>query len=121
MASTHDISKDAKTRMGKTIESLRHELSKLRTGRAHASLLDHVSVDYYGSTVPLSQVSTVNAEDARTLAVSPWEKKMVPVVEKGMAREARERYQTAGELAEDLRAFLQFAPVRARYRGRIDR
>lgn len=84
MASKDDIKKDAKARMSKSIEALRHELSKLRTGRAHVSLLDHVTVDYYGSTVPLSQVSSVNAEDARTLAVSPWEKKMVPLVEKAI-------------------------------------
>lgn len=84
MASTDDIKKDAKARMSKSIEALRHELSKLRTGRAHASLLDHVIVDYYGSPVPLSQVASVNAEDARTLAVSPWEKKMVPVIEKAI-------------------------------------
>lgn len=80
----NDIKKDAETRMQKSIESLKQELSKLRTGRAHPSLLDHVTVEYYGSEVPISQVANVNVEDARTLAVQPWEKTMVQVVEKAI-------------------------------------
>ncbi len=70
--------------MGKSIESLKNELSKIRTGRANISLLDHVMVDYYGSDVPINQAATVSVEDARTLAVSPWEKAMVPAVEKAI-------------------------------------
>jgi len=79
-----DIKTDAATRMGKSVESLRHELAKIRTGRAHPSLLDHLVVSYYGSDVPIKQVANITAEDAHTLAVSPWEKGMVPVVEKAI-------------------------------------
>ncbi len=79
-----EILDDAKVRMGKSVESLRVELQKLRTGRAHTSLLDHVHVEYYGSEVPLSQVASINVEDARTLTVVPWEKPMVQVVEKAI-------------------------------------
>ena len=79
-----DIKSDAATRMGKSVEALAHELAKVRTGRAHPSLLDHIRVEYYGSEVPLSQVANINVEDARTLTVSPWEKPMVSVVEKAI-------------------------------------
>lgn len=79
-----DIKKDTETRMGKSVESLKTELTKIRTGRAHASLLDHVMVEYYGSEVPIVQAATVSVEDARTLAVSPWEKALVPVIEKAI-------------------------------------
>ncbi|MET0069943.1 MAG: ribosome recycling factor [Candidatus Thiodiazotropha sp.] len=79
-----DIKSDANTRMGKSVESLVHELAKVRTGRAHPSLLDHIRVDYYGSEVPISQVANINVEDARTLTVVPWEKTMVSVVEKAI-------------------------------------
>ena len=79
-----DIKEDAKTRMVKSIESLRQEFSKVRTGRAHTSLLDHIRVSYYGSEVPLNQVANVSVQDPRTLGVSPWEKKMVPDVEKAI-------------------------------------
>jgi ribosome recycling factor len=80
----NDLKKDAETRMAKSIESLRTELTKLRTGRAHTSLLDHVTVEYYGSPVPINQVANVNVGDARSLTVVPWEKKMVPLVEKAI-------------------------------------
>jgi ribosome recycling factor len=80
----NDIQKDTKLRMGKSIESLVHELAKLRTGRAHPSLMDHVMVPYYGSDVPLSQVANINVEDARTLTISPWEQNMVGPVEKAI-------------------------------------
>lgn len=80
----NDIRKDAEARMKKSIESLKSELSKLRTGRAHTSLLDHITVDYYGVATPLSQVAAVNVADARMLTVTPWEKAMVPVVEKAI-------------------------------------
>ncbi|MEJ2453974.1 MAG: ribosome recycling factor [Candidatus Thiodiazotropha sp.] len=79
-----DIKTDATTRMGKSVEALVHELAKVRTGRAHPSLLDHIRVDYYGSEVPLSQVANINTEDARTLTVTPWEKTMVAPVEKAI-------------------------------------
>ena len=70
--------------MTKSVEALTHEFSKLRTGRAQASLLDHVSVPYYGSEVPINQVASVVVSDARTLTVTPWEKKVVPEVEKAI-------------------------------------
>ncbi len=79
-----DVKKDATIRMGKSVEALGHELAKLRTGRAHPSLLDHVMVSYYGSDVPLNQVANINVEDARTLTVSPWEQAMVAPVEKAI-------------------------------------
>ncbi|MBS0002029.1 MAG: ribosome recycling factor [Thioalkalivibrio sp.] len=76
--------KDASQRMDKTLESLRSEFTKIRTGRAHTSLLDHVMVEYYGSEVPINQVANVNVEDARTLTVAPWERNMVGKVEKAI-------------------------------------
>jgi len=79
-----DVKKDTKIRMGKSVESLVHELAKIRTGRAHPSLLDHVTVSYYGTDTPLNQVAKVNVEDARTLAVTPWEQSMVGPVEKAI-------------------------------------
>ena len=79
-----EIKKDAATRMSKSIDALRHELSKLRTGRANPALLDHVNVSYYGSDVPLNQVASVTIGDARSLVVTPWEKKIVPDVEKAI-------------------------------------
>ncbi|MCG6897820.1 MAG: ribosome recycling factor [Thiocapsa sp.] len=79
-----DIKKDAAERMAKSVEALTHELAKIRTGRAHPSLLDHVMVSYYGSEVPIRQVANVSAEDARTLAVTPWERNMVQAVEKAI-------------------------------------
>jgi ribosome recycling factor len=81
-----DIKKDARERMGKSIESLKQSLSKVRTGRAHPSLLDHLTVDYYGSEVPISQVANISVEDARTLMVTPWEKQMVQVIEKAIMK-----------------------------------
>ena len=80
----NDIKKDAEARMKKSIDALRQELKKLRTGRAHTSLLDHITVEYYGSQVPLSQVANISVDDPRTLAVSPWEKPMVSVIEKAI-------------------------------------
>jgi len=79
-----EILKDAKIRMGKSVESLENEMSRLRTGRAHPSLLEHVRVDYYGAETPLSQVANINTEDARTLSVTPWEQSMVQAVEKAI-------------------------------------
>ncbi|MGH8494515.1 MAG: ribosome recycling factor [Gammaproteobacteria bacterium] len=79
-----DIKKDATERMKKSVASLKAEFKKIRTGRAHTSLLDHVTVEYYGTEVPISQVANVGVEDSRTLTVSPWEKQMVPKVEKAI-------------------------------------
>lgn len=79
-----DIKKDVTKRMSKSIESLKDELTKIRTGRAHTSLLDHIRVDYYGNEVPLTQAATVSVQDARTLTVQPWEKTMVSVIEKAI-------------------------------------
>ena len=79
-----EIKKDANTRMSKSVEALKVELTKIRTGRANVSLLDHVMVDYYGSDVPLNQAANISVDDARTLAVSPWEKTMVPAIEKAI-------------------------------------
>jgi len=81
-----DIKKDAATRMEKSVVSLQQELTKLRTGRAHTSLLDHISVDYYGSETPLTQVANVNVENSRTLTVVPWEKSMVQAIEKAIMK-----------------------------------
>jgi len=70
-----DILKDAASRMKKSAEALESEFSRMRTGRAHPSLLEHLKVDYYGSDTPLGQVANINTEDARTLTVTPWEPK----------------------------------------------
>jgi len=81
-----DILKDASQRMDKSIDVLQQEFTKIRTGRAHPSLLDHVSVEYYGSDVPLSQAASINSEDARTLVIQPWEKPMVGIIEKALLK-----------------------------------
>ena len=79
-----DIKKDAEQRMQKSIESLRNDLTKIRTGRAHPSLLDQVMVDYYGTETPISQVANISTEDARTLKVVAWEKPMMAKIEKAI-------------------------------------
>lgn len=79
-----EIIKDAEKRMGKSIDALHTELAKIRTGRAHPSLLDQIHVDYYGADTPINQVANVTVEDARTLVVTPWEKDMVAKVEKAI-------------------------------------
>ncbi|MDY6956432.1 MAG: ribosome recycling factor [Pseudomonadota bacterium] len=79
-----EIRKDAAERMKKSIEVLRQNLSKIRTGRAHTSLVDHIQVPYYGSDVSLTQVASVAVTDARTLTITPWEKNMVAPVEKAL-------------------------------------
>jgi len=81
-----EILQDAGVRMGKSIEAFRLTLGKVRTGRAHPSLLDHLVVDYYGSDVPISQVANIGIEDARTLTVTPWEKTMVQAIEKAILK-----------------------------------
>ena len=81
---SQDLKRDAEKRMQKAVESLQHEMGKIRTGRANASFLDHVQVDYYGSLTPLKQVASVTASDSRTLLVTPFEKSMVNAVEKSI-------------------------------------
>ncbi len=81
-----DIQQDAATRMAKSIEALKHEFSKIRTGRAHPSLLDQINVSYYGSESALSQVANIAVEDARTLTITPWEKGMVQAIEKAIMK-----------------------------------
>jgi ribosome recycling factor len=80
----NEIKADAADRMGKSVQALGAALKKLRTGRAHPSLVEHLTVEYYGAQVPLSQVANVAIEDARTLSITPWEKQMVPVIEKAI-------------------------------------
>jgi ribosome recycling factor len=84
MSTTQEVKKSAEQKMQKSIEALKNDLGKIRTGRAHAGLLDHVTVDYYGSQVPIAQVANVTVVDARTLGVSPWEKKLVGAIEKAI-------------------------------------
>lgn len=78
------VVKDAEARMRKSIDSFKTEIAKLRTGRAHPSILDHIRVDYYGNEMPLNQVANINATDARTLTITPWEKNMVQAIEKAI-------------------------------------
>lgn len=78
------IISDSQVRMNKSIDALKNELAKLRTGRANPALLDHIQVDYYGSMTPLNQVAGVVVEDARTLSIKPWEKTLVAVIEKAL-------------------------------------
>ncbi len=80
----HPVIKDAKIRMDKSIEALRNELSKVRSGKATTALLDGIKVDYYGSLVPLNQVGNVSVLDAHTLSITPWEKTMVQVIDKAI-------------------------------------
>jgi len=80
----NDIQQDARGRMTKSIEAFKVELTKIRTGRAHPSLLNHITVDFYGSEVPIGQAANITVEDARTLAVTPWDKSMVAIIEKAI-------------------------------------
>jgi ribosome recycling factor len=79
-----DIKKTAEQKMSKSVEALKNDLGKVRTGRAHTGILDHIHVDYYGARMPLNQVANLTLSDARTITVQPWEKKMIPVVEKAI-------------------------------------
>jgi len=79
-----DIKKQATEKMAKSIDTLKHDLAKVRTGRAHTGLIDHLRVDYYGTEMPINQVANVTLADARTIAIQPYEKKMVQVVEKAI-------------------------------------
>jgi ribosome recycling factor len=79
-----DVIKTAEQKMDKTLETLKHDLGKIRTGRAHTGILDHVMVDYYGTPTPIPQVSNVTLIDARTIGVTPWDKKMAGAIEKAI-------------------------------------
>ncbi len=79
-----ELKKSTEQKMQKSLEALKGDLGKVRTGRAHAGILDHVQVDYYGSMMPINQVANINLIDARTIGVAPWEKKMAPVIEKAI-------------------------------------
>jgi ribosome recycling factor len=79
-----DVKKDATARMSKCVQNFQAELKKLRTGRAHPSLVEHLKVEYYGSEVPLQQVASISVEDGRTLVISPWEKSVVQAIEKAI-------------------------------------
>ncbi len=79
-----DIKKDARERMAKCVQTFQSDMKKLRTGRAHPSLIEHLKVDYYGNDTPLNQVANIAVEDGRTLVVSPWEKSMVQAIEKAI-------------------------------------
>ena len=82
--SIQDIRKQSTEKMGKSVDALKNDLAKVRTGRAHAGLIDHIRVDYYGSEMPINQVANVTLADARTIQIQPFEKKMVQVVEKAI-------------------------------------
>jgi len=79
-----DVKKSAEHKMQRTLETLKTDLGKIRTGRPHTGILDHVMVDYYGSPMPINQVANVSLLDARTISVTPWEKKMVGAIEKAI-------------------------------------
>ncbi len=79
-----DLKKQVEQKMQKSIEALKHDLAKVRTGRAHAGLLDHIHIDYYGQSMPLKQVANISLSDARTITVQPWEKKLAPIIEKAI-------------------------------------
>jgi len=79
-----DVKKDARERMAKCVQNFQADLKKLRTGRAHPSLIEHLKVDYYGSEVPLQQVASIAVEEGRTLVISPWEKTVVQAIEKAI-------------------------------------
>lgn len=81
---TSEIKKHAETKMVKSVESYKTSLSKIRTGRAHAGLLDHIQIDYYGSMMPINQIATVTASDSRTLTVQPFDSKMTAAIEKAI-------------------------------------
>lgn len=79
-----DVKKTADQKMGKSIEKLKADLAKIRTGRAHTGILDHIQVDYYGTMTPINQLANISLLDARTISVQPWEKKLVSAIEKAI-------------------------------------
>lgn len=82
----NDLKKDAESRMSKAVDALSNNFNKIRTGRAHPSILDGIHVPYYGAETPLNQLANINVEDSRTLAISPWEKQLVPEIEKAIMK-----------------------------------
>ena len=80
----NDIKQNAERKMNKAIEVLKHDFAKIRTGRAHPSILDQISVDYHGTSLPINQVATVTLLDSQTISVTPWEKQMIPLIEKAI-------------------------------------
>ena len=82
----NDIKVEARERMEKSLEALVHHFNKIRTGRAHPSLLDGIRVEYYGAETPLSQMANISVEDARTLALTPWDKSVVPQIERAIMK-----------------------------------
>ena len=84
--STRELLDDADERMGKSLEALKHELAKIRTGRAHPSLLEHIMVKYYGSEVPLNQTANISVQDSRTLTITAWDKNAIPDIEKAILK-----------------------------------
>ena len=82
--SIQELLDDADERMGKSVEALKHDMAKIRTGRAHPSLLEHIMVKYYGSEVPLNQTGNISVQDSRTLAITAWDKKAIPDIEKAI-------------------------------------
>src|SRR5258707_3055851 len=83
-----DLKKDATQRMQKCVSAFKDQLKKLRTGRAHTSLIEHIKVDYYGSEMPLNQGANIRTQDTRSLTVSPWEKAIGPIIEKAIYKSA---------------------------------
>jgi thioredoxin reductase len=94
-----DVKKNTEQKMQKSIDTLKADLAKVRTGRAHAGILDHVQVDYYGTPTHISQVANITLLDARTIGVQPWEKKMVPVVDKATFMSTRPGVFFGGDAA----------------------
>jgi len=82
----NDLKKDAQSRMSKAVEALGHNFNKIRTGRAHPSILEGITVSYYGAETPLNQLANVSVEDSRTLTITPWEKSLVPEIEKAILK-----------------------------------
>ena len=80
----NDIKQNAERKMNKAIEVLKHDFAKIRTGRAHPSILDQISVEYHGTSLPINQVATVTLLDSQTISVTPWEKQMIPLIEKAI-------------------------------------
>ena len=80
----NDIKQNAERKMNKALEVLKHDFAKIRTGRAHPSILDQISVDYHGTSLPINQVATVTLLDSQTISVTPWEKQMIPLIEKAI-------------------------------------
>ena len=115
MTTIAEIQQTAEHKMNRTVETLREEFTKLRTGRASVGLLDHISVEYYGSMTPLSQVANLGVGDARTLTVQPWDRKMIPVIEKAiLTSDLGLNPATSGEITKVVRSEGEDAKVAVR-------